>query len=40
MIFATDAATTEEAENEFTDEAPALFSRHPDAINRIFASGK
>ena len=40
MIFATDAATTEEAENEFTDEAPSLFSRHSDAINRIFASGE
>lgn len=30
MIFRTDAKTVEEAEEEFTDEATALMSRHSD----------
>ncbi|MDY0242698.1 MAG: hypothetical protein RBR34_11020 [Rhodospirillaceae bacterium] len=35
MVFATGAATVEEAETEFTDEVDLLFSRGDDAANRV-----
>lgn len=35
MVFATGAATVEEAEAEFTDEVDLLFSRGDDAANRV-----
>jgi hypothetical protein len=38
MLFATEANTTEEAENEFTDEAERLSSRREDSINNIMIS--
>lgn len=40
MSFATKAATVEEAENEFTDEAATLLSRHPDSPNEIVVTGE
>lgn len=40
MIFATQARTVEEAENEFTDEAHLLASRHADAMNVINITGE
>lgn len=40
MVFATQAKSIEEAEDEFTDEAHLLFSRNPDAINRINITGE
>lgn len=40
MVFATQAETVVEAEDEFTDEAHLLFSRKPDAINRINITGE
>jgi hypothetical protein len=39
MIFPTKAKTIEEAEEEFTDEPHLLFSRYPDADNRITITG-
>jgi hypothetical protein len=35
MLFATDASSVEEAENEFTDEADRLMSRQPQSVNLI-----
>lgn len=35
MFFPTDAKTVEAAEEQFTDEAHLLFSRHPDAQNQL-----
>jgi len=35
MIFATDARTIEEAEEQFTDEVGLLMSRREDALNTI-----
>lgn len=41
MIFATNATSVEEAENEFTDEAELLSSRDPSAINHtIITTGE
>lgn len=40
MMFATNATTVEEAENEFTDEGDLLMSRQPDAINNITITGE
>lgn len=40
MVFSTLAKSVEEAEDEFTDEAHLLFSRKPDAINRINITGE
>lgn len=40
MSFATKAATVEEAEDEFTDEAATLLSRHPDSLNEIIVTGE
>ena len=40
MVFATQAKTVAEAEDEFTDEAHLLFSRKPGAINRINITGE
>lgn len=40
MSFATYAGTVEEAEAEFTDEAPLLFSRNADALNTIRITGE
>lgn len=39
MVFATQAKTVAEAEDEFTDEAHLLFSRKPGAVNRISITG-
>jgi hypothetical protein len=35
MLFATDASSVEEAENEFTDEVDRLMSRQPQSVNLI-----
>ena len=40
MVFASQAKTVAEAEDEFTDEAHLLFSRRPGAINRINITGE
>ena len=40
MVFASQAKTVAEAEDEFTDEAHLLFSRKPGAINRINITGE
>lgn len=40
MIFATNAKSVAEAEDEFTDEAPLLFSRREDAINNTIITGE
>jgi hypothetical protein len=40
MVFATDAKTVEDAENEFTDEADKLMSRKPTAKNLIIITGE
>lgn len=40
MIFATQATTIHEAEEEFTNEAHLLMSRAPDAINHIILTGE
>lgn len=40
MVFATQAKTVAEAEDEFTDEAHLLFSRKPGAVNRINITGE
>lgn len=40
MIFATHAASVEEAEWQFTDEADRLFSRLPGARNTIVVTGE
>ena len=40
MVFATNATTIEQAEDEFTDEGETLVSRHPDAINEIIITGE
>lgn len=40
MSFATKAATVEEAENEFTDEAALLLSRLPDSPNEMIVTGE
>ena len=40
MVFATQAKTVAEAEDEFTNESHLLFSRKPDAINRITITGE
>lgn len=40
MIFATEAKTIEEAEEEFTDETHLLFSRYEDAENHITITGE
>lgn len=39
MLFATSAATVEEAEREFTDEIEDLLSRRDDADNEIIITG-
>lgn len=40
MVFATQAKTVAEAEDEFTDEAHLLFSRKPGAVNHINITGE
>jgi hypothetical protein len=40
MVFATQAQTVEQAEDEFTNEAHLLISRHADAINHITITGE
>ena len=40
MVFATQAKTVAEAEDEFTAEADLLLSRHPGALNRITITGE
>lgn len=40
MIFATQAKTVEEAEDQFTDEAHLLFSRKEGAVNHINITGE
>ncbi|MBW8461301.1 hypothetical protein [Acidovorax sp.] len=40
MVFATQAQTVAEAEDEFTDEAHLLFSRQPGAVNHINITGE
>lgn len=40
MIFATDAKTVTEAEEQFTDEADLLMSRLDDAVNTINITGE
>ena len=40
MSFVTDATSIEQAEDQFTDEAGALVSRHEDAINEIIITGE
>lgn len=40
MVFATQAKTVEEAEDEFTNEAHLLMSRHPGAANSITITGE
>lgn len=40
MVFATEAQTVEEAEDEFTDEAARLMSRNPSAKNSIIITGE
>lgn len=40
MVFATQAKTVYEAEDEFTDEAALLISRKPGAINHINITGE
>jgi hypothetical protein len=40
MIFASDAATVAEAEQEFTDEADSLVSRRDAGSNRIVNTGE
>ena len=40
MIFASDATTVHDAENEFTDEAHGLMSRAEDAKNFIIITGE
>ena len=40
MTFKTDASTVEEAEDEFTEEAHRLMSRHDQATNHINITGE
>ena len=40
MTFRTDASTVEDAENEFTEEADRLMSRHDQATNYINITGE
>lgn len=40
MVFSTSATTVQEAEDEFTNEAHALMSRHEDAINYFNLTGE
>lgn len=40
MTFATTATSIEQAEDEFTDEAATLLSRHPDSPNEIIVTGE
>jgi hypothetical protein len=40
MVFATRAATVEQAEDEFTDEAHLLLSRQLGAVNAIHITGE
>lgn len=40
MVFATQAKTVAEAEDEFTNEARLLFSRKPEAVNHITITGE
>jgi len=40
MIFATDAETIEQAEEQFTDEADRLLSRQPGSRNTIVITGE
>lgn len=40
MVFATQAQTVEEAEDEFTDEADRLMSRSPSSKNSIIITGE
>lgn len=40
MSFATQATTVEDAEDEFTEEADRLMSRHGSAINHINITGE
>lgn len=40
MLFATDATSVEQAEDEFTDDAERLMSRHPSAVNQIVITGE
>ena len=40
MFFATNAATVEEAEEEFTEEADMLVSRQPGSLNNITITGE
>ncbi|MDD3884549.1 MAG: hypothetical protein PHW66_06390 [Gallionella sp.] len=40
MLFATQAKTVSEAEDEFTNEAHLLMSRQPDAVNHVTITGE
>lgn len=40
MIFATDAKTTEEAEEQFTEDYSFLSSRRADAVNNVIITGE
>lgn len=40
MTFATTATSIEQAEDEFTDEAATLLSRHPNSPNEIIVTGE
>ena len=40
MVFATQAKTVAEAEDEFTNEAHLLISRNPEAVNHITITGE
>lgn len=40
MLFATQAQTVEDAENEFTNEAKRLMSRNPSSKNSIIITGE
>ena len=40
MVFTTDASTIEAAEDEFTDEASLLMSRHDNATNHFNLTGE
>lgn len=40
MVFSTQSKTVGDAEDEFTDEAHMLMSRHPCAVNKITITGE
>lgn len=40
MIFATDATTVEEAEDQFTNDSELLMSRRDDAVNTVNITGE